>query len=142
MRAVPVSSTLSPSTWTVPPVRPAWPAAFRVPASRVTPLAPPLSTIMPSRSTADSARITPVWLTTVAMASPSELASMTTWPPGAARVPLLLAAAWTAAASTEKRTRPAPEVSIATRWPATSPTLPASAEMLPLLLTWGAASST
>ena len=143
MRAVPVSSTLSPRTWTVPPPRPpAWPVAPSVPLMRVMPLAPPLSTIIPSRSTAESARITPDWLTTVAIASPSELASTATCPPAAVIEPLLAAAALTAAASTEKRTRPAPDVSMDTRCPATRPTDPASAEMLPLLLTWGAAKRT
>ena len=97
---------------------------------------------MPLCSTAESARITPDWLTTVAMASPMERASRATCPPAAVMVPLLETAACTAAASTEKRTRPAPLVSTATREPAARPTAPRSAEMLPLLVTTGPASST
>ena len=49
-------------------------------------------TIIPSRSTAVSARTTPDWFTTVAMASPSELASSATCPPGVVMAPLLLTA--------------------------------------------------
>ena len=97
---------------------------------------------MPLRSVADVARITPVWLTTVAMASPSALASTATCPPWAVMTPLLEAAAFAAAASTEKLTRPAPEVSMDTRDPATKPTEPPSALMPPVLLTLGAASRT
>jgi hypothetical protein len=79
---------------------------------------------------------------TVAIASPMALASTATCPPLAVMLPLLLMAACAAAASTEKRTSPAPEVSTDTREPASSPTEPASALMAPVLLTCGAASST
>ena len=134
---------MSPSTCTVPPVWPvATPVADKVPATLTTPVCPPLNTIMPLRSTAESARITPVWLITVASASPTALASTATCPPLAVMLPLLVMAALAAAASTEKRTRPTPEVSSVTREPVSSPTEPASAVMVPVLLTLGAASST
>ena len=143
MLAVPLSSSLSPSTLTVPPLRPAaLPVALREPLSVTWPLLPPLSTIMQFCSTAESARMTPDWLITVASASPAALASKATWPPLAVMLPLFTTAALATAASTDSLTRPAPEVSMVAREPAPSPTEPASALMLPLLVTPGASRNT
>ncbi len=135
--------TLSPSTFTVPPLcAAAVPDASRVPVTLTTPDAPPPSQISPLRDSRLRARITPSLLSTVDSNASLACAFITTRPPSATSEPELPARAPASARSTLKLNSPSRSKSRFTWSPAAIPMLPPGTFMLPVLLTCGAISAT
>ena len=139
----PPSSAIDRPVTTIEPPFPVAELASSVPETCVLPpAASPSSRMRPPRATRPFASMTPVLLTTLPSNASAPRAVSATRPPAALMLPLFSAAASSAPRSTLTLIRPSPTKSRLTVSPAASAVLPPGVEMVPLLLTFGAISTT